>query len=211
VKTVKVFETFTSLQGESTYTGMPCFFIRLSGCNLRCSYCDTSGAWEGGEDRPICELISEAEEAGCPLVEVTGGEPLIQEGIRDLLEGLAGLEGVKVLVETNGTQDISVLPDEVSAIMDIKCPSSGQTKWFDESNIGRLRPQDEVKFVVAEWDDYEWARNLMREHALAGICNAVLFGAVHGVLEASALAEWICEDRLNARFQLQLHKVIGHQ
>ncbi len=211
MKTVKVFETFISLQGESTHSGIPCFFIRLAGCNLRCGYCDTSGAWEGGADRQIDDLVEEARSAGCPLIEVTGGEPLIQDGARELLEGLSELSGVKVLVETNGSQDISMIPESVSAIMDIKCPSSGQTESFDVKNIERLRPCDEVKFVLAERGDYEWARNLMREYGLPRRCKAVLFGAVHGELEESALAEWICEDRLEARFQLQLHKVIGHQ
>lgn len=210
MNTVRVFETFASLQGESTHAGIPCFFIRLAGCNLRCSYCDTSGAWEGGVDRNVCDVVREASDAGYPLIEVTGGEPLIQEGTKALLDGLAAIESSRVIVETNGTQDISVLNDRVSAIMDIKCPSSGQAQWFDEANIGRLRPHDEIKFVIAEWDDYEWAKELMGRHDLAAKCNAVLFSAVHGVLEPAALAEWICEDRLRARFQLQLHKVLGH-
>ena len=211
VKTVKVFETFTSLQGESTHSGIPCFFIRLSGCNLRCSYCDTSGAWEGGTDTSIDELVSEAEEAGCPLIEVTGGEPLVQDGCVDLLARLSSIEGSKVLVETNGSQDISSIPDNVAAIMDVKCPSSGQVKWMDEGNVARLRQSDEVKFVIAEWDDYQWARDFIVKHDLTNKCNAVLFGVVHGVLDESALAEWMLADKLNARMQLQLHKVLGHQ
>ncbi len=211
MKTVKIFETFTALQGESTHTGIPCFFIRLSGCNLRCSYCDTSGAWEGGSDRPIADLVKEAADSACPLIEVTGGEPLIQAGTSELLAQLVAIEGARVLVETNGSQDISVLPDAAVAIMDVKCPSSGQTKWFDEANIGRLRDCDEVKFVIAEWDDYEWARDFIKTHDLTKKCNAVLFGAVHGVLEEAALAEWIIEDRMEVRLQVQLHKILGHQ
>lgn len=211
MKTVKVFETFISLQGESTHAGIPCFFIRLSGCNLRCSYCDTSGAWEGGSDRQISDLIDEAERSGMPLIEVTGGEPLIQEGTKDLLKGLAAIKGARILVETNGSQDISAIPEKVYAIMDVKCPSSGQSQWFDEGNINRLRPHDEVKFVIAEWDDYEWARDFVRSRKLQEKCHAVLFSTVHGVLETAALAEWIIEDALDVRLQLQLHKILGHQ
>lgn len=208
---VKVYETFTALQGESTYTGIPCFFIRLAGCNLRCSYCDTSGAWDGGADRPVGELVEEAALSGCPLIEVTGGEPLIQSRTPDLLSELAGIANTRLLVETNGSQDISIIPDAAVAIMDVKCPSSGQSEWFDEANIGRLRPCDEVKFVVAEWDDYEWARDFIHKHDLTSRCNAVLFGAVHGVMEEAALADWIVEDRMNVRLQIQLHKILGHK
>ena len=211
MKTVKVYETFISPQGESTFSGMPCFFIRLSGCNLRCSYCDTSGAWEGGEDMAISDLVTEAQESGCPLIEVTGGEPLIQDGASDLLGALAQIENVQIMVETNGSQDISVVPSEAIAVMDVKCPSSGQAEWFDEGNIARLRKQDEVKFVISEWDDYQWARDFVRRHRLTQKCNAVLFSVVHGVLEVAALAEWMVEDRLDVRLQLQLHKLIGHK
>jgi len=145
------------------------------------------------------------------LIELTGGEPLIQDGAAELLHGLEGIEGVRVLIETNGTQDISVVPDGVIAVMDVKCPSSGQQEWFDEANIGRLRPHDEVKFVISCRDDYQWAREFIISHDLTKKCNAVLLSAVHGVPGAAALADWILEDRMNVRFQLQLHKAIGHQ
>lgn len=211
MKTVRLYETFISPQGESTYSGMPCFFIRLSGCNLRCSYCDTSGAWEGGDDVAIADLVKAAQQSGCPLIEVTGGEPLIQDTAEDLLVALAQIENTKLMVETNGTQDISVVPDQAIAVMDVKCPSSGQAEWFDADNIARLRGHDEVKFVIAEWDDYQWARDFVRKHSLTQKCNAVLFSVVHGVLEVAALAEWMVEDRLDVRLQLQLHKIIGHK
>lgn len=211
MKTLNIFETFVSLQGESTYSGIPCFFIRLAGCNLRCLYCDTRGAWDDGSGRSIEALVREAEASGCRLIEVTGGEPLIQDGVSDLLRQLAALPGRKVLVETNGSRDISVVPDNVVAVMDVKCPSSGQDKWFDSANLSRLRLFDEVKFVLSDRADYEWAREFIRSSDLSNKCAAVLLSAVHGVLDHSSLAEWMLADMLPARLQIQLHKVLGHR
>lgn len=211
MKTLKVYETFTALQGESTYSGLPCFFIRLAGCNLRCSYCDTSGAWDGGDDRDIDSLVESARVSGCGLIEVTGGEPLIQDGIVDLLNRLCAIDGRRILVETNGSRDISVIPRGIIAVMDVKCPSSGQSEWFDEANITRLRALDEVKFVLSGRADYEWAHEFIGGHDLTRRCNAVLLSAVHGELSYDKLAEWILEGGLDVRLQVQLHKLIGHK
>jgi len=209
--TLKIYETFTSLQGESTYSGLPCYFIRLAGCNLRCSYCDTSGAWDGGGDTGVDTLVNDARASGCGLIEVTGGEPLIQDGIVELLKRLSAIEGRRILVETNGSRDISVIPAGVITIMDVKCPSSGQSEWFDEGNIGRLRSFDEVKFVLSGRSDYAWAYEFIRRHDLTSRCHAVLLSAVHGELSSDKLAEWILEGGLDVRLQFQLHKLIGHK
>ncbi|MBU1735906.1 MAG: radical SAM protein [Verrucomicrobia bacterium] len=205
---LQICETFVSIQGESTFAGRPCFFIRLTGCNLRCSYCDTTYAFTGGEPKTIPQLVDEFRVSGLTLVEVTGGEPLLQPGTPALLKALhAARPGAVVLVETNGSQDISVVPPGVVAIMDIKCPASGAA--FDWQNLERLRPQDEVKFVISERADFDWAVRIVNEHAIASKCHAVLFSPVLGRVEPATLAEWLMASRVPARLNLQLHKLAG--
>ena len=213
---LQVCETFVSIQGESTFAGCPCFFIRLTGCNLRCSYCDTTHAFAGGKPKTIPQLVDEFRVSGLSLVEVTGGEPLLQPGTPALLKALqTARSGVVVLLETNGSQDISVVPPGVIAIMDIKCPASGVGRTsgagdaFDWQNLERLRLQDEVKFVISERADFDWAVRLVNEHAIASKCHAVLFSPVSSRVESAALAEWLMASHVPARLNLQLHKLVG--
>ncbi len=162
--TLLVHETFLSIQGESTRAGRPCFFLRLSGCNLRCAWCDTRAAWTGGREHRVDDLVALAREAGCPLVEVTGGEPLLQPETPALVTALCDA-GFEVLVETNGSRDIGVLDPRSSAIVDVKCPGSGESGAMDPGNLARLRPGDELKFVLGDRADYEFARGILREMA----------------------------------------------
>ena len=209
MKTVNVAETFVSIQGESTYAGLTCFFIRLAGCNLRCRYCDTAYAYAPGRDVPVDELVAQGAASSAAIVEVTGGEPLLQPGFAGLAAGLRDRSGKPVLVETNGSLDISVVPKGVIAIMDIKCPGSGESEAMDTANLGRLRPEDEVKFVLGDRPDYEWAREFVKRHALHRICHAVLFSPVFGALDPRELGRWMIEDGVPTRLQVQLHKVLG--
>ena len=207
--TVNICETFVSIQGESTYAGLSCFFIRLAGCNLRCRYCDTTYAYTPGLDAPIEDLVSECRANRTAIVEITGGEPLLQPGFRELATALRDRGGKPVLVETNGSLDISAIPAGVIAVMDVKCPASGESEAMDPGNVGRLRPQDEVKFVLSDRKDYEWAREFVKRHTLPSRCHAVLFSPVFGALTAKDLGQWIMEDGLSVRRQIQLHKVLG--
>jgi 7-carboxy-7-deazaguanine synthase len=207
--TMEIAETFLSLQGESSYAGRPCFFIRTAGCNLRCRYCDASYARSGGRSISVPALVAEYRASGVPLVEITGGEPLLQSALPALAGRLAAVPGATVLVETNGSLDISAIPLPAVAIMDLKCPGSGETERMDWGNIARLRPHDEVKFVVGDRLDYEWARSALRQHELAGRCHAVHLSPVWGVLSPDELGRWIVEDRLPARLQIQLHKLLS--
>ena len=213
---LQVSETFVSIQGESTFAGWPCFFIRLTGCNLRCSYCDTTYAFAGGKPQAIVQLVDEFRASGLMLVEVTGGEPLLQPGTPALLKALQDAHpGAIVLVETNGSRDISVVPQGVVVIMDIKCPASGVGRTsgagesFDWKNLERLRPQDEIKFVISERADFDWAVQTINKHQLASKCHAVLLSPVLGRVEPAALAEWLMASRIPARLNLQLHKLMG--
>lgn len=206
---LSVTETFLSIQGESTWAGLPCFFIRLSGCNLRCRYCDAVHTYAPGEWKTIAELGEAARLSGAQITEITGGEPLLQPGSRELALTLMQGTGKPVLVETNGSVDISQIPDGVIAIMDVKCPGSGQSAAMDYDNIGRLRAYDEVKFVIADRHDFEWAAEFVRRHGLAQRCHAVLFGVVHGELALSSLGQWVLEERLPVRVHMQLHKLLG--
>ncbi len=207
--TVNVCEIFESIQGESTWAGLSCFFIRLSGCNLRCKYCDTPRAYEPGKDMDTDDIVAQCRDSKAVIAEITGGEPLLQDGFYALASAMADLSEKPVLVETNGSRDISVIPEGVITIMDIKCPGSGQHEAMDFDNIGRVRPQDEVKFVLAGRPDYEWARGIVEKGELASRCHAVLFSPVHGVLDARELGEWIVTDGLPVRLQVQLHKIMG--
>ena len=200
-------EICLSIQGESTWAGLPCVFVRLTGCDLRCSYCDTTYAFTEGTRRPLPEVLAEALALDCPLVEVTGGEPLLQPATLPLLSALCDA-GRTVLLETSGTHDISPVDPRVHRIMDLKTPGSGESGRNLESNLGALTKQDEVKFVIGSREDYEWSREKVCRYALASRVNSVLFSPVFGRIEPASIVQWILEDKLDVRFQLQLHKFI---
>jgi 7-carboxy-7-deazaguanine synthase len=232
---VVVNEIYLSLQGESTSVGLPCIFVRLTGCNLRCSYCDTAYAFREGVGRPVAEVIEiieqlaasyRAQGAGLelPLVELTGGEPLLQRGARPLLSALCD-RGFTVLVETSGAVDISDMDPRVRRIMDLKCPSSGEVERNRWENVALLKSSDEIKFVIGTEEDYAWAKNVLLEHRLALICPVLVSWVTplqehqkdpalrpvpdrHRPISRQALAERVLSDRLPVRFQVQLHKVI---
>ncbi|MCH7826239.1 MAG: radical SAM protein [Acidobacteria bacterium] len=199
-------EIFVSIQGESTWAGLPCVFLRTTGCPLRCRWCDTEYAFYEGNRWHLDDLVDEACRHRVDLVEITGGEPLAQPGTPALAEALLR-RGKTVLVETSGSFDISVLPDGAHAIMDLKCPSSGELEHNDLGNLDRLRPGDEVKFVIGNREDYDWAAEMVREHDLTGRCP-VLFSPVWNEVEFERLAQWILADGLAVRMQLQLHKIL---
>lgn len=209
---LRVTEIFHSIQGESTWVGAPCTFVRLTGCPLRCAWCDTEYSFHGGEKRTLDAIVQEVRDIGCPLVEITGGEPLIHRGAFELAERLVG-EDFSVLVETSGSEDISPLDDRVHVIMDLKCPGSGETARNRWENLAELDGGDELKFVILDREDYEWARDVVREKGLErrvreGTLRAILFSPVWGEMHRRELAEWILTDGLLVRFQTQLHKHI---
>lgn len=206
-KYLRVCETFTSIQGETTFAGWPCFFIRLSGCNLRCRYCDTKYAYRGGGLRTIKSLIAEYEASGVPLAEVTGGEPLLQAGVFDLLKGLVKTAKT-TLLETNGSLSIAKVPEKVVTILDIKCPGSGFADKNHWQNMKLLKPHDEVKFVICNRKDYEWSKQIMGKYHLMKRCRAVNFSPAMGFLSSSTLARWILKDKLSVRLNVQIHKQI---
>jgi 7-carboxy-7-deazaguanine synthase len=209
MKVLTVNEIFHSIQGESTYAGRPCVFVRLTACDLRCSWCDTAYAFYEGRKMSIDEVLAVVDSHQCPLVEITGGEPLLQDDVYPLMERL--LEGGRtVMLETGGHRTIARVPQAVVKIVDVKCPGSGEADRNDWSNLDRLAPHDEVKFVVQDRADYEFARDVIARHDLASRAAAVLLSPVHGVLEPRTLSEWMLADRLPARLQLQLHKFIWH-
>ena len=203
---LRVTEIFHSIQGESSQAGRRCSFVRLTGCNLRCVWCDTAYAFEGGEELGIGEIVDKVLTHGTRLVLVTGGEPLAQTGVHGLLAGLLD-RGMEVMLETGGSLDISAVDRRVRIVMDLKCPGSGMEPRNRWENLPLLKASDEVKFVIRDRADYEWARRVLRERGLSGR-REVLFSPVHGVLGNRALAEWILEDRLEVRMQIQLHKEI---
>lgn len=203
---MKVCEIFTSIQGETSYIGIPCTFIRLAGCNLRCSYCDTKYAYEEGIELNENEIINEVTLIGVNLVEITGGEPLLQKGTFHLIERLIS-EGYKVLVETNGTLSIKNVDSRATIILDIKTPGSGMWEDMDLSNFDYIKPADEVKFVITDRTDYEWSKNMIHKYELKSRCN-VLFSPAFGVLTPESLIKWMLEDRLDVRLNLQMHKYI---
>ena len=200
-------EIFYSIQGESTRAGRPCVFVRLTACDLRCTWCDTPYAFTEGQKRTIDEVVETVEGYDCPLVEITGGEPLLQEDVYELMERLVE-RGRTVLLETGGHRPVDRVPGAVIKIMDIKCPGSGEADRNDWSNIARLTARDEVKFVVADRADYEFARETIAAHRLAERAGAVLISPVHGVLDSKTLSEWVLADKLPVRLQLQLHKYL---
>ena len=221
--TLYINELFYSLQGESTYAGLPCVFIRLRGCHLRCHYCDTEYAFHEGDKRSIDEILEQCfaltgGEDGCDLYEVTGGEPLLQRGVHPLMSRLCDL-GKTVLIETSGACDIGVCDPRVIRIMDLKTPGSGEVERNDWSNLGKLTERDEVKFVLTSREDYDWMKGVLDEHKLHEKVNAVLVSAVNEVkpgleiagtpgLAVRDLAEWLLADKLPVRFQTQLHKLV---
>lgn len=200
-------EIFYSIQGESTYAGRPCVFVRLTACDLRCSWCDTPYAFHEGAKRTLDEVMDEVDRFGCPLVEITGGEPLLQEEVYSLMRALLN-RGRTVMLETGGHRSTARVPDGVVTILDVKCPGSGEAHRNDWGNLDRLRPQDEVKFVVKDRADYEYARDVIARHVLVGRASAIQLSPVHGVLDARTLSEWVLADKLPARVQLQIHKFI---
>ena len=200
-------EIFHSIQGESTHTGRPCVFVRLTACDLRCSWCDTPYAFTEGRKMSIDEVIGRVDAFDCPLVEITGGEPLLQREVYPLMERLLA-SGRTVMVETGGHLSIEQVPEPVIKIVDVKCPGSSESHRNDWDNLARVAPHDEVKFVIRDRADYEFAREVVRRHGLVGRVAAVLFSPVHGVLDPKDLSAWILEDRLPVRLQLQIHKHI---
>ena len=201
-------EIFYTIQGESSYAGSPCVFVRLSGCNLRCRWCDTQYAYEPGKKMSIDDIVQKVLEYGCPMVEITGGEPLIQEQTPELVEALLE-RGFLVLMETNGSQDISKVNDRCTRIVDVKCPSSNMSEHNDMQNLARLSDKDEIKFVIANRKDYAFAKKNVRFLDLDGYrMNLIHFLPVFKEIEPDVLAKWILKDRLDVRLALQLHKIV---
>ncbi|MBI5215690.1 MAG: radical SAM protein [Ignavibacteriae bacterium] len=206
--TLVINEIFHSIQGESSYAGMPCVFVRLTYCNIRCSYCDSAYAFYEGKEMTVEEIVQQVRSYDCKLVEVTGGEPLFQSNIHTFLQQLCD-EGFEVLLETGGSLPIAEVDERVNCIVDFKCPSSAMMKKNDWTIVHDLKPTDEVKFVIGDRNDYDWAKEKIKEYKIDERCN-LLMSVVFGKLEPVNLAEWILTDKLNVRFQLQLHKFIWH-
>mgnify|MGYP005863523469 FL=1 len=206
---LRVNEVFHSIQGESTFAGWPCVFVRLTGCNLRCTYCDTRYAYDDGDPMDFSDVLLRVKAYDCPLVEITGGEPLIQEETPRLAEALLGL-GLTVLVETNGSRDLSLIDPRCTRIVDLKCPSSGQMGANDYENLERMGDRDELKFVLSDRKDYEFARDHVQRLKTGrfGARFPVNFSPVFGRLDPGSLVQWILDDRLQVRLNLQLHKLI---
>jgi len=215
-RTLAVTEIFHSIQGESTWAGAPCTFVRLTGCPLRCVWCDTAYAFHGGERMRLDRIVQEVRKQSASLVEITGGEPLSQPAATELAEMLLD-EGYTVLVETSGAIDVSGLDERVHRIMDLKCPGSGESQRNRWENLEHLTGRDEIKFVVKDRADYEWARDAIGENGLGrrveeGSLGALLMSPVWGEIDLEELTGWILEDALPVRFQLQLHKLVwGHE
>jgi len=202
-----IYEIYASVQGESTYVGRPCVFVRLAACNLRCVWCDTPYAFTGGKKMSEEEIMAEVAGHRCPLVEITGGEPLLQPGVHDLMVRLVA-EGYEVLLETGGHMPIDDVPDEVVTILDVKCPASGEAAAMHWPNLDQLSAHDEVKFVIQDRSDFDYAREIVDRYGLADRAVAVLFSPVHGVMDPAELARWILADHVPARLQIQAHKYI---
>ena len=200
-------EIFYSIQGESTFAGQPCVFVRLTACDLRCTWCDTPYAFDEGRKRSLDDVVAEVAAYRCPLVEITGGEPLLQDEVYPLMKRFIA-QGRTVLLETGGHRSTEAVPPEVVTILDVKCPGSGESHRNDWANLDRLRPQDEVKFVIKDRSDYEFARDVLAQHALSKRASAIHFSPVHGELDPKMLSEWVLADRLAVRVQLQVHKYI---
>lgn len=204
---LRINEIFHSIQGESTWAGQRCVFVRLTGCDLRCTYCDTEYAFYEGERRTIGDIVAEVAGHDCPLVEVTGGEPLLQRSVLPLMARLCD-DGFTVLIETSGAHDIGKIDPRAHRIMDMKTPSSGEVGRNLASNLDKLEARDEVKFVIGSAEDYDWAVEQVRSGTWAQRVNAVLFSPVFGKMELRELAENVLRDRLPVHVQFQLHKAI---
>ena len=203
---IKINEIYKSIQGESSYSGLPCTFIRLTYCNLRCSYCDTEYAFHDGKDMEISKIIEKVNELNCNLVEVTGGEPLVQDSCINLLDALIKNNN-KILLETGGALTIKNVPKNVRIILDIKCPSSNMSDKNLWSNLKLLKPSDEIKFVIGDKKDYLWTKEIIEKYNLTRNYN-VLFSPVYNKIEPKSIVDWILKDDLDVRFQIQLHKSI---
>jgi len=200
-------EIFHSIQGESTHAGRPCVFVRLTACDLRCSWCDTPYAFTEGRKMSVDDVVERVRGYNCDVVEITGGEPLLQKEVYPLMERLLD-EGRTVMVETGGHLSAEQVPAGVIRVIDVKCPASGEAGRMHWPNLERLRSTDEIKFVIQDRADYEYARQIAEKHDLVHRSGAVLFSPVHGLLDPRQLAEWILADRLPVRLQLQAHKYI---
>jgi 7-carboxy-7-deazaguanine synthase len=205
--TLVIHEIYASIQGESTFAGVPCTFVRTTGCNLRCSWCDTTQAFKGGTRMARSEVFAKALSFDTQVVELTGGEPLLQPGVLPLMRELCDA-GRTVLVETSGEADISKVDARVHRIMDLKAPLSGESHRNRLSNLDFLTPNDELKFVLAGREDYDWMRTMIATHALASRVPTILASTVFGKLAARTLVAWVLEDKLPVRVQLQMHKYI---
>ena len=202
-------EIFHSIQGESTHAGRPCVFVRLTACDLRCSWCDTPYAFHEGHKMSVDDVVEQVKGYDCGVVEITGGEPLLQKEVYPLMDRLVA-DGLTVMLETGGHRDIALVPAAVIRIVDIKCPGSGESARVEWSNLEKLAAHDEVKFVIKDRVDYEFARDVVNRYGLIQRVAAVLFSPVHGELDPRTLAEWILADRVEVRLQLQAHKYIWH-
>lgn len=200
-------EIFFSIQGESTYAGCPCVFVRLTGCDLRCQWCDTEYAFHEGTRLSVEEVLEQVAAYGCSLVEITGGEPLLQQAVIPLMERLLAT-GNTVLLETGGHRSIASVPPGVVKIVDVKCPTSGEAERTCWANLALMQPHDQLKFVIANRTDYEFAREVIRARSLEGRFAALLLSPVHSQLPLDDMAAWVLKDNLHVRFQLQLHKYI---
>ena len=206
---LKVNEIFYSIQGEGTSTGLPCVFVRLTYCNLRCTYCDTAYAFYQGKEMTFTEIIDEVKKYDCKLIEITGGEPLVQMDECLTLMKLLCDNGFEVMIETGGSISIKEIDERVRIIMDLKCPSSGMVKKNLYGNINYLKSTDELKFVIGSREDYDWTLEMIKKYQLINKCE-ILFSVVFDKLEPVQLVNWILKDKLNVRFQLQVHKFIWH-
>jgi 7-carboxy-7-deazaguanine synthase len=205
--TLTVNEIYQSIQGESTWAGLPCVFVRLTFCDLRCTYCDTAYAFYAGSKMTLSEVVAKVLAFDCPLVEITGGEPLLQKNVLPLMKELCDRHKI-LLIETSGAHDISRIDPRVHRIMDLKTPGSGESERNRYDNIPHLTKRDEVKFVIGSREDYLWSKEKIQQFDLAARCGTVLFSPIFGRIEPRAIVEWILEDRLQVRFQLQMHKFI---
>lgn len=201
-----IHEIYRSIQGESTFAGLPCIFVRLSVCDSRCVWCDTPHAFTQGQEFSLDEIFQAVAEWSCSLVEITGGEPLLQEEVYPLMAGLLE-RGYQVLLETSGAHSIAKVDPRVHIIMDLKCPDSGEVKFNCLDNLALLKPTDEIKFVIASRTDFEWTREMIQEHRLDQKFS-VLVSAVFERLPPRQLVDWVLESNLNVRMQLQMHKYI---
>jgi 7-carboxy-7-deazaguanine synthase len=204
--TLRVNEIYRSIQGESSYTGLPCVFVRLTYCNLRCSYCDTEYAFYEGRDYTVDQTLEEVDRYQCSLVEITGGEPLLQKEVYPLMDRLVG-SGLTVLLETSGSIDVGSVNPRVIKIMDLKCPSSGECERNLYTNLDKLQPHDEIKFVIGTREDYLWTKGILQQHRLTERFP-VLLSTAFGQMQPGQLVKWLLEDNLKVRFQLQAHKYI---